>query len=128
MPCVPTAQSAKPASDQEVRTWSVDMYLKDNDNVYEDLTVKPGISKKKGHRYFWMLEQTYFKDPNTSWPPSSKGLLPISYNAVFTDIGAFLSRIKFQKNLYLLIRMHDSNHIKAFTVTPIHSTSICHLG
>ena len=59
-----------------------------------------------------MTTQGIFRWENEHFPRaqdgiglSSKGLFPISDNAVLTDIGAFLSRIKFDQNLHLFITM-----------------------
>ena len=70
------------------------MAIEDN-YVYKALTVR--YTKQCGSRYFWMVEQTYSKGPNTAWAPSNKGLLPISYNAGFTDIGAFWVVLNFTR-------------------------------
>ena len=49
-----------------------------------------GGYSRGGGRYFWMGVQTFSKGPQTARAPWSEGPYPIFYNAVFTDIGAFL--------------------------------------
>ena len=91
-PCVPTAQcQPEGVSDEDIRSFSAAISKDDKNNVIRALRVSPNAGSN--NRYLWMGEQTFWKGPKA----------PISYNASFTGIGVFLSRIKFCPNLHLLL-------------------------
>ena len=92
-PRVPTAQCNPEdrATDEEIRDFSASLFKADRNNVIRALRIK--YNQVENGRYLWMGEHTFSKFPKA----------PISYNAVFSGIGVFLSRIKFCHNLHLLL-------------------------
>ena len=106
-PCVPAGLCR--VTDEAIKKFSAELFEDDVHNVYNALK----LSFKASYGNRWAFSNR-----------DGISLLPTSYNAVFTDNGAFYSRVIFSHNLYFLITVQAQlkKHIKAFTVTPSHFT------
>ena len=58
-----------------------------------------------GGRYLLMGVQTFSKGPQKACAPVARAPIPFFYHVVFSDIGAFLTRIRFHHNSHSLVTM-----------------------